>query len=114
MTDKGPKCQNTIKNAHTGPIQVVKATKDKILTAGNDGIVNVFTHEMKKLESISTNYKEIISVDYMSSKSSIVILTKKGEIYKIPFTEGQQTFPDKGVLLLKSHYEGEVWGMEVF
>jgi len=57
MTDKGPKCQNTIKGAHKGSIAVVRATKDKILTAGFDGIVNVFTHDLKKIESIQTQCK---------------------------------------------------------
>lgn len=114
MTDKGPKCQNTVKGAHKGPITVVRATKDKILTTGQDGIVNVFTHDLKKLESIQTQCKAIISVDYFEPKQSIVILTKMGEIFKFSFKEGQQTFPEKGVFLLKSHYEGEVWGLEVY
>jgi len=82
MTDKGPKCQNTIKGAHKGSIAVVRATKDKILTAGFDGIVNVFTHDLKKIESIQTQCKQIISIDYFEPKQSIVILSKMGEIFK--------------------------------
>lgn len=68
MTDKGPKCQNTVKGAHKGPITVVRATKDKILTTGQDGIVNVFTHDLKKIEAIQTQCKGIISVDYFEPK----------------------------------------------
>lgn len=64
MSDKGPKCQNTIKNLHQGPINVVKSTLNTILTAGKDGVINLFTHDLKKISSFATNYLDIISVDY--------------------------------------------------
>jgi len=40
---------------------------------------------------------DIIAIDYSASKKSIALLTKKGEIYKFGFEEGQATNPERGV-----------------
>ena len=125
---KGKSLSNVVE-AHTGAVNAIWTRKKPkgIITGGNDGLIFLWDHNMKKIHTfdfknaeMTINYKVRSICEYPSENpKQILIGTRGGEI--IEFTDCRRDDdksakgPDykKPKILMKSHFNGELWGLAV-
>ncbi len=107
-SNKVAKCSSFDK-VHTKAIQCMRAASKKVLSCGRDGKIRVWSMTLVLIEEIDTGYLNLRSVDLYNS--NICCLTSDGRIMKYSFDEGTKTSVSKGLTVLRSHHDGEVWGL---
>lgn len=91
--------------AHRGFVSAIaQGADDRIITGGNDGVLNIFNKDLKweknfKLGSAAVGIDE-------SEDGRIIVGLRNGSIVEI--------LPDGNMLrYLQSHSDGEVWGLAI-
>lgn len=109
---KGKALSNTIPNAHNGAVNAIWTRKSRgVITGGNDGLINIWDHNIKKTHTIDITIAEIGSLMPKvrslceNAKGSILVGTRGGEI--IEFNNNQPK------VLMRGHFDDELWGLSV-
>ena len=93
--------------AHKGQVWILMAKENGVISGGEDGKLIAWTNEFKQLSSIDlakvTRLNPGVRALDVNNSGVYVIGTKASEIIRI--------YQKKSTVLIRGHFEGEIWGL---
>lgn len=96
--------------AHNGPVTAICTRKGAggVITGGKDGYVNIWDKNCKNIQKIDMKElrfysSKIIAVAEHAATGAIAVATRSSEIAEIA--------PGKPRIVVKGHWDGELWGL---